>query len=91
MGAVEILLENGIKVNLKDDYGNTPLHSITLDSYEPEKTSKILNLLLKHGADLNARNEQNKTPLDIITEPSLVKIIKTFQKKPKSKKRSKRS
>ena len=77
----EILLENGIKIHIKDEIGNTPLHKVHFDHYKAQNSLKILNLLLKHGADVNARNNEDKIPLDLITHPSLVEVIKNYKKK----------
>jgi len=45
-------------VNVKDYYGNTPLHTVIKIG-----NAKFVALLLRHGADINARNSQNENAL----------------------------
>ncbi|MHC4663636.1 MAG: ankyrin repeat domain-containing protein [Planctomycetota bacterium] len=53
-------IEKGANVNLKDNGGNTPLHSAIFKSIVPVKAIK---LLIDNGADLNVLNNKKRTPL----------------------------
>ncbi|VDK44335.1 unnamed protein product [Anisakis simplex] len=57
------LIRSGADVNLKDQNGNTPLH--TLLECDKPRTS-VVKLLLEHGAKLLARNTNDETCLEII-------------------------
>ena len=55
---VKLLLEYGAEVNVRNENGETPLHSAS------EKGQfEIINLLLKNEADVNAVNNREWTPL----------------------------
>jgi ankyrin repeat protein len=49
------LICKGVDVNIRDKFGNTPLHLV-----EDEDTAK---LLISNGADINAQNDNGNTPL----------------------------
>jgi len=52
------VLDGGVAVNVRDFYGNTPLHTVGL---RPE----FIQLLIEYGADVNAQNHRGQTPLHI--------------------------
>lgn len=56
---IQLLIEHGADVNVKDEKGKTPLH-ITAVTPSVEK----MQLLIEHGADVNAVDANGKTPLD---------------------------
>ena len=58
--AAAILLNQGVDVHAKDNYGNTPLHWAASNN-----AAKIAEVLLKGGADANAKNSTGITPLRI--------------------------
>ena len=60
--AVELLLDNGADVNVKDEYGSTPLHDASLG-----KHNEVVELLISRGADVNAKRKDGDTPLDKAT------------------------
>ena len=47
---VQLLLENGARINTVDDYGRTPLHRASTCGDEV-----MVQLLLENGADINAK------------------------------------
>eukprot|EP01035_Chromulina_nebulosa_P016927 gene16927-22418_t len=55
---VEIMLNGGVPVDVRDEFGNTLL--ITAGQNGNKRVAK---LLLKRGADINARNYKGNTPL----------------------------
>jgi ankyrin repeat protein len=56
---VRLLISAGADVNIKGDYGDTPLHSAVEGG--PTKT---VELLIANGADVNAIDDDGNTPLD---------------------------
>jgi ankyrin repeat protein len=58
MEIVNLLLEKGADVNLKDNFGTTPLKSAALNGH-----MRIVKLLLEKGADVNLTDKYDKTPL----------------------------
>lgn len=54
---IDFLLEHKANPNMKDSYGETPLHDAARESPEGVKH------LLQMGADVNAENKQGETPL----------------------------
>ncbi|MGV8125000.1 MAG: ankyrin repeat domain-containing protein [Candidatus Xenobiia bacterium LiM19] len=78
--AIEFLLSRGLDINARDTRGNTPLHSISLET-EHERAiadSGIVAFLIEQGADLHARNLEGKTPMDISKEHGNRKIADAF-------------
>ena len=74
LATVKRLLANGADVNVKNEYGYTPLHGI-LSSYSWNGevypgALEILDLLLKNGADVNAKHGNGATPLHKMAFPS---------------------
>ena len=56
---VELLLQWGADINVKDDKGNTPFHyAIIGGEYE------CIQFFIDHGGDLHALNNDNKQPFD---------------------------
>lgn len=65
--AVEALLAKGADVNVKDEYGQTPL------VYVKEKS--IAELLLAKGASINARDKRGRTPLYFVANEGMKGIV----------------
>ena len=55
---VDYLISNGANTNVKDEYGNTPLHYASLYG-----KSKVVKYLINKGADINKKNNKGNTPL----------------------------
>lgn len=55
---VELLLKHGAKVDVRTEWGNTPLLLAA-----PSGNAAVAALLLKHGADVNAKNQLFNTAL----------------------------
>lgn len=52
---IEELINNGVDVNIQDNYERTPLHYA--------KNYDVAKLLLEHDADVNAQDGHDDTPL----------------------------
>ena len=67
---MEILIQNGAKLDAKDNKGQTPLHLAVL-----EMNLSRIEMLARYGASLKIRNRDGFTPLECalkeITEPDL--------------------
>jgi serine/threonine protein kinase len=56
----KIIITNGVNVNAKDEYGNTPLHmAVYNENYE------LIDLLIRKGANINLLNKERKVPLHL--------------------------
>jgi ankyrin repeat protein len=64
-----MLVENGAKVNVKQQAGATPLHSAAQNG-----NLELLILLLEHGAETNTRMEGGKLPADLAREKGFEEI-----------------
>ncbi len=62
---VKLLLNNGARINMKNDQGDTPLHVSVDYCYED-----IVRLLLLKGAKFDVRNNDGKNVLDLAAECS---------------------
>ena len=57
---VELLINNEVDVNAKDDYGCTPLHDAAEYSH-----LEIAEMLIGRGPNMNALDNNGDTPLDL--------------------------
>lgn len=62
LNMVKLLLINGADVNLKNNYDNTPLHSVAFPGKHPTEQDRIPGELIRYGADLFIKNEEGNTP-----------------------------
>jgi ankyrin repeat protein len=62
------LLENGAEINVQDNFGQTPLHFVTLKRKE-SSYSKFddMKFLLKNGSNINTSNKIGETSLHILS------------------------
>jgi cytohesin len=58
-----LLLNNGADPNVREESGNTPLHTAAQNG-----EMQIIRALLFNGADLTICNKDGKTPLDMAVE-----------------------
>lgn len=64
-----MLVDNGAKVNVKQQAGATPLHTAAQNG-----NLDLLVLFLEHGAETNARMEGGKLPADLAREKGFKEI-----------------
>ena len=90
---VRLLLSHGADVNVKDEFGTTPLH-LALDSevehskylYDVEgievpPTTEISEILLELGADISAETERGETPLQWAVKSNHEAGVKMLQER----------
>jgi ankyrin repeat protein len=70
--SINWLIERGMKVDIQDSQGNTPLHFA--------RELEVVDTLLRHGANPNARNHQGDTPLRTHTKDPYSVIERLIQK-----------
>lgn len=63
IGTVNRLLQDGMPVNVSNDYGCTALHSAAL-----QNRTVVANRLLRAGADANIQKYDGNTPLHLAAE-----------------------
>jgi ankyrin repeat protein len=66
LAIVNLLLDNNIRVDSKDEHGNTPLFHAIISNGNPG----IILSLLKKGADLKKRNKYRVAPKDLLRSDS---------------------
>jgi len=69
-GAIQTLLEQGVDVNTRDQWGQTALH-IAADRGNKE----VVELLLEHGADVNSEDARNRTALYYSVEKGHKEVV----------------
>ena len=72
---VQVLLNYGLDVNAKNDWGQTPLNYAL--KFNPEDVDpSVVRLLLDHAADLNLQAEDGLTPLYHASKHGMVEIVR---------------
>jgi len=61
---MQLLIDHGADVNVKDQKGKTPLHIVAAVKPSIEK----MQLLIDNGADVNAVDQDGKTPLSYVLQ-----------------------
>ena len=69
----KILIENGADVNIKGNWGRTPLHLALKKGY-----TNLAKLLIEHGADVNATDNKGWTPLHYAAKNGHTECITTL-------------
>jgi len=68
------VLDGGVAVNVRDFYGNIPLHT-NRDRYL-QFIPEFIQLLIEYGADVNAQNDRGQTPLHIAFSEGYVEVVR---------------
>ncbi len=70
---IDLLIKNGAKINLLDNFKNNCLHYIFLENNPINLQMEILDILINYGANPLQVNEANMTPIDnyLILHPAL--------------------
>ncbi len=66
---VELLLDRGAEVNVRDNGRVTPLHDAAMSSSNP----KVIKLLLDYGADSKARESDGHTACELLQYNDVLK------------------
>lgn len=61
---IEILLKNGVDLNVQDDDGNTALH----DGIKDQRFPKSINIILDFNPKVTIKNKAGKTAIDLARE-----------------------
>ncbi|MBU3159707.1 ankyrin repeat domain-containing protein [Clostridium frigoris] len=68
--SVKILIQNGIKINYRDNGGETALeHAVKIDNKD------IVKYLISKGADLNTMDDHKSTPLSVIRSEGMMNLL----------------
>lgn len=59
---LELVLSNGVDVNLCDGKKRTPLH-YAVEALTPHSTTDVVEFLLEQGANVLAKDEEGRIPL----------------------------
>ena len=78
---IELLVKNGVNVNIIDNTFNTPLHYIVdnhndYDYHYDNEIKEIVKLLINHGANLFGINNKKKNILDKVRSQGMNHFIK---------------
>jgi ankyrin repeat protein len=57
---IQLLIENGVDINMKTEGGQTPLDLAIIGNQK-----EIVQLLIENGVDINMKNKEGHTPLDL--------------------------
>ncbi|CAG0896417.1 unnamed protein product [Cyprideis torosa] len=65
-----LLIDNGAEVNVRDRWGQTPLHLASRRGHH-----SIVDLLLAHGADVLATDDEGRTPLSYAKTEEVILVM----------------
>ncbi len=68
------LLHEGVSLDVRDEWGNTPIH---LAARRAHGGAPVVNLLLTNGASVSCRNGSGWTPLHVAVDPAVAKLLIT--------------
>lgn len=71
----KLLIDNGAVIDVKDNYGNTPLFKAVFFS---EGKTEMIELLLKAGANPNAKNDSDVSPRELAENIGDFDVTKCF-------------
>lgn len=79
---VKNLLDQGVDINAKDDFGQTPLHLAV-----NHENVKIIELLINQGADVNGVDANGNTPIFMVSslDKKIIKLLLEYGTDPNIK------
>ena len=72
----------GIKVEIRNNDGNTPLHYFCQKFKSPTECTEIFDLFIKKGADVNSKNRNGEAPLHKAIFNNAIRLLLVIQKIP---------
>ena len=76
LDVVLYLLDAGASIDLKDNYGNTPLWRATFDA---RGQYDFVKLLVAKGANPNSKNNADRSPVDFALQIKDAELLKILQ------------
>jgi ankyrin repeat protein len=73
---VETLLNRGLKLNAKNLWGETVLHSVSRGKQGSQGGVRVAKLLLERGVDVNTQRKDHQTPLHFASYHGNVEIVR---------------
>jgi len=76
--AIQLLLEHGANINVRNEKGQTPIHKTLLemnDDFE-DRFFDSIRFLLEHGADVDAPDNDKSTPLHVASRYGSVRATR---------------
>jgi ankyrin repeat protein len=71
---VRLLAQAGADLNVQDENGNSPLHTVSR-MWPSDNNINVLHALIENGAALNVRNQEGDTPLMTASSPEMAQIL----------------
>ena len=76
---VKLLLDNGAKVNVKDNNGNSHLHiACEYGSFRGSEPCDTVKVLLENGADVNSMNNKGETSFCCASDIKTIKLLLAY-------------
>jgi ankyrin repeat protein len=69
--AAQMLIKTGAKVNARNIFENTPLHTVVSSG----QTSEVVQVLLNAGAEVNAADSNGYRPLHFVHSPEVAQLL----------------
>ncbi len=77
---IRLLLKNNARVDLRDNFGNRPLHMVAFIMSDVISKS-IIEYLIENGADPSEKNKNGKTLVDILRRMNRKELVKFLKDK----------
>jgi hypothetical protein len=71
---VRLLAQAGADLNVQDENGNSPLHTVSR-RWPSDDNINVLDALIENGAHLNARNQEGDTPLMTASSAEMAQVL----------------
>jgi ankyrin repeat protein len=77
---IQLLISQGADPNVKDNKGNTPLHTLSYTKLNDQVLNAMAHLLLTSGARVDKTNKMKQTPLHLAMKAGKINLMKIFTK-----------